>query len=174
MRPERGCAVAPFASCLLGRRWREYHGGWLRSRRVTGIVRCRHRRGLGLRSQDQARFQNGEREGPVRLTGAGRWAGGKAAGSGVTALVPAAAVEQARGSRPGPAHGGVADRLGGWPEGAISAATAAALAWPLATAAPARRRPLRSRLTCLRPAARRTAAMRPAARPPAQPRHPAD
>ncbi len=34
----------------------------------------------------------------------------------------------------------LADRLGGWPEGAISAATAAALAWALATAALARRR----------------------------------
>ena len=34
----------------------------------------------------------------------------------------------------------LADRLGGWPEGAISAATAAALAWALATAALARSR----------------------------------
>ncbi len=33
----------------------------------------------------------------------------------------------------------LADRLGGWPEGAISAATAAALAWTLASAALARR-----------------------------------
>jgi apolipoprotein N-acyltransferase len=34
----------------------------------------------------------------------------------------------------------LADRLGGWPEGAISAATAAAMAWALASAALARRR----------------------------------
>jgi apolipoprotein N-acyltransferase len=40
----------------------------------------------------------------------------------------------------------LADRLGGWPEGAISAATAAALAWALASAALARRRSRRDRL----------------------------
>ena len=40
----------------------------------------------------------------------------------------------------------LADRLGGWPEGAISAATAAALAWVLAGAALARRRSRRDRL----------------------------
>jgi apolipoprotein N-acyltransferase len=40
----------------------------------------------------------------------------------------------------------LADRLGGWPEGAISAATAAALAWALATAALARMRSRRDRL----------------------------
>ena len=40
----------------------------------------------------------------------------------------------------------LADRLGGWPEGAISAATAAALAWALASAALARRRSRRGRL----------------------------
>ncbi|MFI5065615.1 MAG: hypothetical protein ACHP9Z_16795 [Streptosporangiales bacterium] len=40
----------------------------------------------------------------------------------------------------------LADRLGGWPEGAISAATAAALAWALASAAVACRRPRRDRL----------------------------
>ena len=40
----------------------------------------------------------------------------------------------------------LADRLGGWPEGAISAATAAALAWALASAALARRRSHRDRL----------------------------
>ncbi|MFI5063592.1 MAG: apolipoprotein N-acyltransferase [Streptosporangiales bacterium] len=39
----------------------------------------------------------------------------------------------------------LADRLGGWPEGAISAATAAALAGVLASAALARRRPCRGR-----------------------------
>jgi hypothetical protein len=32
----------------------------------------------------------------------------------------------------------LADRLGGWPEGAISATTAAALVWALASAALAR------------------------------------
>ena len=40
----------------------------------------------------------------------------------------------------------LADRLGGWPEGAISAATAAALAWVLASAALARRRSRRDDL----------------------------
>ena len=40
----------------------------------------------------------------------------------------------------------LADRLGGWPEGAITAATAAALAWVLASAALARKRPCRARL----------------------------
>ena len=40
----------------------------------------------------------------------------------------------------------LADRLGGWPEGAISAATAAALAFALASAALARRRLRRDRL----------------------------
>ena len=40
----------------------------------------------------------------------------------------------------------LADRLGGWPEGVISAATAAALAWVLAGAAAARRRSRRGRL----------------------------
>jgi len=40
----------------------------------------------------------------------------------------------------------LADRLGGWPEGAISAATAAALAWVLAGAALAGRRSRRDRL----------------------------
>jgi len=40
----------------------------------------------------------------------------------------------------------LAGRLGGWPEGAISAATAAALAWALASAAPARRRSRRGHL----------------------------
>ena len=39
----------------------------------------------------------------------------------------------------------LADRLGGWPEGAISAATAAALAWALASAALARGRSRRDR-----------------------------
>ena len=39
----------------------------------------------------------------------------------------------------------LADRLGGWPEVAISAATAAALAGVLASAALARRRPCRGR-----------------------------
>ena len=39
----------------------------------------------------------------------------------------------------------LADRLGGWPEGAISAATAAALAWALASAALARSRSPRDR-----------------------------
>jgi apolipoprotein N-acyltransferase len=44
----------------------------------------------------------------------------------------------------------LADRLGGWPEGAISAATAAALAWALASAAlaAAQRRRRRGRDTC--------------------------
>ena len=40
----------------------------------------------------------------------------------------------------------LADRLGGWPEGVISAATAAALAWALASAALARSRSRRDRL----------------------------
>jgi apolipoprotein N-acyltransferase len=40
----------------------------------------------------------------------------------------------------------LADRLGGWPEGAITAATAAALAWALASAALARSRSRRDRL----------------------------
>ena len=39
----------------------------------------------------------------------------------------------------------LADRLGGWPEGAISAATAAALAWALTSAALARKRSHRDR-----------------------------
>ncbi len=39
----------------------------------------------------------------------------------------------------------LADRLGGWPEGAISAATAAALAWALASAPLARNRSRRER-----------------------------
>ncbi len=41
----------------------------------------------------------------------------------------------------------LADRLGGWPEGAISAATAAALAWALACLALADRRPRHRRRT---------------------------
>jgi apolipoprotein N-acyltransferase len=40
----------------------------------------------------------------------------------------------------------LADRLGGWPEGTISAATAAALAWALASAALARSRSRRDRV----------------------------
>jgi len=73
----------------------------------------------------------------VRLTGPG----GRAAGSAATALVPAAAAEQAGGSRPGPALGGMPLRwalpvalAGGL---ALAAAFPPVGAWPLAIAGPA-------------------------------------
>jgi apolipoprotein N-acyltransferase len=77
----------------------------------------------------------------VRLTGAGRRAGGRAADPGGSALVPAAAAEQVGGSREGPARGGLRLR---W---AVPVALAGGLAlaaafppvgfWPLAVAGPA-------------------------------------
>jgi len=77
----------------------------------------------------------------VWLTGAGGRAGGRAAGSGGTAPVPAAAAELAGGSRPGSARGGLALRwalpvalAGGL---ALAAAFPPAGAWPLAIAGPA-------------------------------------
>ena len=67
--------------------------------------------------------------------------GGRAAGPGVTAMVPAAAAEQAGGSRPGPARGGMPLRwalpvalAGGL---ALAAAFPPVGAWPLAIAGPA-------------------------------------
>ncbi len=77
----------------------------------------------------------------MRLIGAGGRAGGRAAGPGVTALAPAAAAEQAGGSRPGPARGGMPLRwalpvalAGGL---ALAAAFPPAGAWPLAIGGPA-------------------------------------
>ena len=68
-------------------------------------------------------------------------AGGRVAGPGVTAMVPAAAAEQAGGSRPGPARGGMPLRwallvalAGGL---ALAAAFPPVGAWPLAVAGPA-------------------------------------
>ncbi len=77
----------------------------------------------------------------MRLIGAGGRAGGRAAAPGVTALAPAAAAEQADGSRPGPARGGMPLRwalpvalAGGL---ALAAAFPPAGAWPLAIGGPA-------------------------------------
>ncbi len=81
------------------------------------------------------------RGGTVWLSGAGGRAGGRAAGPGGTALVPAAAAERAGGSRPGSACGGLALRwalpvalAGGL---ALAAAFPPAGVWPLAVAGPA-------------------------------------
>ena len=77
----------------------------------------------------------------MRLTGAGGRAGGRAAGPGSPALVPAAAAERAGGSRPGWALGGLPLRwalpvalAGGL---VLAAAFPPAGAWPLAIAGPA-------------------------------------
>ncbi len=77
----------------------------------------------------------------MRLTGAGGRAGGRAAGSAGTAPVPAAAAEQAGGSRPGSARGGLPLRwalpvalAGGL---ALAGAFPPVGAWPLAITGPA-------------------------------------
>ena len=77
----------------------------------------------------------------MRLTGAGGRAGGKAAGPGVTAMVPVAAAERAGGSRAGTACGDMPLRwalpvalAGGL---ALAAAFPPVSAWPLAIAGPA-------------------------------------